>query len=679
MLQIRGLNYSIGDRQLMKDIDWVIQPGKRVALIGPNGAGKTTLLKVLVEEIETPKNTLVKPRDYRIGYLPQEEITLGGGSVTILESVLEGQKDVKALEQKIEELHQALEKAETEAKQQSLLKQLGTLEDRYHVMDGYNLEAIAKNILTGLGFKKRDFSRPLHEFSGGWRMRSYLALLLVQEPDLLLLDEPTNHLDIPSLEWLEQYLLAFQGSVVVVSHDRYFIDRVSQEILELENGELTSYPGNYHFYEKQKEQRQMLIEKKWREQQEEIARQERFINRFRAKNTKMTQVQSRIKQLEKLEKIELTPPPPRLEFDLEVSIRSYKEVLYLEDMWFRYQTDWVLQNINMALYRGERAALIGPNGAGKTTLTRLICEQLHPKQGTLKKGERVLTGYYAQHQAETLNLEATILEEVSSTAATNYLTEIRTVLGIFQFSGDEVDKRIKVLSGGEKARVSLAKMLLSPVNFLVMDEPTNHLDKTAREALEHALEKYDGTVLLISHDRYFLDKLVNRVFELKDGKLEEYTGNYSYYLQKRQKKTEQAVSSQTSLPNNTQAGNDQSTAKVNGTTANDQTGKDGVAIRGGKKTKEQKRLEAEARQAISKELNQAKKALETVENRISQLENRIKEIEEAMAQPETYEDKELAVSLQREHAAAKKELEERNPEWEERLLELEEIKANLPQ
>ncbi len=632
----------------MSGIDWVVQPGKRAALIGPNGTGKTTLLRILTGEIEQPAGTIFKPKDYKIGYLPQEEIDIEGG--TIMETVLIGQKEIAGLEKKITKLHHDLDS--TGKNQENLLKQFGALEHEYEALGGYRVETTARNVLTGLGFAKSDFSRPLSEFSGGWRMRAYLALLLVQEPHLLLLDEPTNHLDLPSLEWLEQYLLSFSGSIILVSHDRFFIDRLAQDIVELELGKLEHYPGNYHRYEEQKEQRRMLLEKKWKEQQDERTRQERFINRFRYKNTKATQVQSRIKQLEKMEKIELAPPPPRLEFALSVGTKSYKDVLTIDNMSFRYDSPWVVRDIDMNIYRGEKVAMIGPNGAGKTTLTRLIAGELQPQKGTLRTGERTLFGYYAQHHAEYLNLEATVYEEVSATASTDHLTEIRNVLGIFQFTGTEVDKKIKVLSGGEKARVSLAKILLSPVNFLVMDEPTNHLDKTAREALEQALLFYDGTMLLISHDRYFLDKLVSRVFELQAGKIEEFSGNYSYYLQKREtRKKPAAVEQRIEKP----------------------------ASAAGKKTKEQKRLEAEARQAVSKELNRVKKEVDQLEDRISELETRIGEIEIEMTRPETYEDKGLTVSLQKEHAAAKRELEEKTERWETVQMELDEIKAGLGQ
>lgn len=660
MLQIRDLNYNIGDRQLLDGIDWVIQPGKRAALVGPNGAGKTTLLRILNEEIEFHSGVIIKPKEYRIGYLPQEEISLENR--TVLQTVITGQKEIIQLETQITRLHETLDTMDAaNARHESLLTQLGTLEHHYEAMGGYRLESLAKSILSGLGFSETDFTRPLFEFSGGWRMRVYLALLLVRKPDLLLLDEPTNHLDIPSLEWLEQYLLGFKGSIVIVSHDRFFIDRLAQEIVELDRGRLVHYAGNYHFYETQKEQRESLLLKKWKEQKDEKERQERFITRFRYKASKAAQVQSRIKQLEKMEVIDIEPPPPRIDFTIKVGTPSYKDVLSIKDMSFKYDADWVLKKINLNIYREDRVCLIGVNGAGKTTLTRLITGQLLPQEGAVQVGPKTLIGYYAQHQVDTLDLEATAYEEIASTVAPSLVPRIRDVLGIFQFRGDDVFKKIKVLSGGEKARVSLAKILLSPVNFLIMDEPTNHLDKTSREALEQALTHYDGTLLLISHDRYFLDKLVNRVWELNNGHITEYDGNYSYYLEKRD------IVNKINKEKDTGVSAEQETTVSQTETASSSF----------KKTKEQKRLEAEARQAISKDLNRLKKEVADCEDKINKLETAKKDLEFKMAQPETYQDGRLAVSLQKEYSAVKKDLQMITGKWEEAQIALDELANSL--
>jgi ATP-binding cassette subfamily F protein 3 len=643
MLQVRNLHYSIGDRDLLDSVDWNLQPEKRFALVGPNGSGKTTLLRILTGEIETQAGTIIKPRNYTIGYLPQEEIVEGQGSV--LENALTGIPEIQELEHKIHALHAALE---ANPKDESLLIKLGPLEQRYQNLGGYTIEGTAKKILSGLGFEEGRFHTDFTEMSGGWCMRVYMARLLLQNPDLLLLDEPTNHLDIPSMEWLEQYLLNYKGSVVIVSHDRFFIDRLAHEIYELDRGELTRYRGNYHYFEEQKKEKIRLLEKRRDEQTVERERIIRFINKYRSDKRRAAQVQSRIKMLEKMETIELPPAPRRLDFRLRVETPGYKDVLSIENMSFRYQKDWVLKGLNLDISRGNKIAMVGINGAGKTTLTRLIAGEIKPQKGTLQLGNQVKAGFYAQHQIQALHPENTVFDEVTSTAATGLISKIRQVLGIFQFGDDEIDKKIKVLSGGEKARVSLAKILLSPVNFLIMDEPTTHLDITAREALEEALADYDGTLLLISHDRYFLDKLVNRVIELKDGRLDEYCGNYSYYLWKRDQEPD---------------------------TPESQTGETGpqVSFIPGRKTKEQKRQEAEARAEVSRERGHLQKIIVKIEKDIEESESRFREIEAKLANPETYKAGTDIARLNKDYAELKKRIEKLYESWESHRLRLDEL------
>jgi ATP-binding cassette subfamily F protein 3 len=645
MIQIQDLSYSIGGRRLMTDINWTIQPGKRSALIGPNGAGKTTLLRLIFGELQPDKGKINRPKEYHIGYLPQEEIEVRGDSV--LDTALAGHKKISELEKKIAETHHSLD-ANSE-NQTKFLKKLGDLEHQYEVLGGYRMESTAKTILSGLGFTEEDFLRPQSELSGGWRMRVYLARLLLGHPDLLLLDEPTNHLDLPSLEWLEQYLLQFPGSVVLVSHDRFFIDRLAHDVYELDLGKLERYAGNYHFFEREKDKRIQLQRKKMEILEAERKRQERFIERFRAKNTKASQVQSRIKQLEKLEKIDLPPPPQRINFQLSVEVKSYKDVLHIEDMSFRYDKPWVLENVHLIISRKERVALVGANGAGKTTLTRLITKQLSPQKGCITLGKRTSVGYYTQHQLDMLDPDKTIYDEVFASAAKNHVPRIRVVLGAFQFSGDDVFKTIKVLSGGEKARVSLAKILCSPVNFLIMDEPTNHLDLVSVEALEQALTHYEGTLLLISHDRYFLDKIVGRVIDLNRGRLTEYLGNYSDYLVKRKSEPGEASKTETKEPSHS----------------------------AGRKTKDQKRSEAEARQAISRERNKLEKEIEGIESSIENFEVRKKEIENELVRSETYRETQRVVLLQKEYTKLKKDLENSYTKWEESKLKLEDLLARL--
>lgn len=645
MHQIKDLSYSIGERKLLDRVSWAVQPGQRVALIGPNGAGKTTLFRIVTGEIEAHSGTTLKPKGFRIGYLPQEEIVVQGE--TMLQTVLDGQKEISSLEKKIEELHSALGNSAKE--NDKLLDQLGTAEHRFEALGGYRVETEAKTVLSGLGFSEKDFSSPLSNFSGGWKMRAYLARLLIQKPDMLLLDEPTNHLDLPALEWLEQFLLQFSGGVVVVSHDRFFIDRLVRGIYELDRGQLVYYSGNYHDYEKQKRQREELLRKKWEELREEKKRQERFIERFRYKNTKASQVQSRIKHLEKMESIEIQPPPRQMDFNIAVEIHSYNDVLKIEDMFFRYKEEWVLEGLNFHVSRGEKVALVGVNGAGKTTLTKLITGQIFPQKGCVDLGKRTQIGYYAQHRISDLDLESTVYDEVLKTAADKHIPRIREVLGVFLMSGDDVTKKIKVLSGGEKARVSLAKILLSPVNFLIMDEPTNHLDMPSVEALESALDKYKGTLLMISHDRYFLDKLVHRVAEVKDRHLEEYTGNYSYYLEKRNIESENRTQAKETLPQ-----------KISG-----------------RKTKDQKRAEAESRQAVSKKRNRLQREVDSLERKINTLEAKKNEMEKSLAKPETYKDSSSSVALQKGYVSVKKELEKSYKNWESFKLELEDLLDQL--
>ena len=643
MLQIRNLHYSIGDRDLLSSVDWNLQPEKRFALVGPNGSGKTTLLRILTGEIEPQAGSITKPRNYSIGYLPQEEIVAGKG--TVLENALAGIPEIRELEHKIYTLHAALE-ADPEDK--SLLLKLGPLEQRYQDLEGYTIEGTAKKILSGLGFEEERFHADFSQVSGGWGMRVTMARLLLQNPDLLLLDEPTNHLDIPSMEWLEQYLLNFKGSVVIVSHDRFFIDRLAHEIYELDRGELTRYRGNYHFFEEQKKEKVRLLEKRRDEQITERERITRFINKYRSDKRRASQVQSRIKMLEKLETIEIPPTPRRLDFHLQVETPGYKDVLVAENMSFRYQKNWVLKDLNLHISRGDKIAMVGVNGAGKTTLTRLIAGELKPQKGIIQLGNQVKPGFYAQHQVQALHLENTVFDEVASTAATGLLSKIRQALGIFQFGDDEIDKKIGVLSGGEKARVSLAKILLSPVNFLIMDEPTTHLDITAREALEEALAQYDGTLLLISHDRYFLDKLVSRIIELKDGRIDEYYGNYSYYLWKRDRELD--------IP------------KIR-----TEKSEERVFAPPGRKTKEQKRKEAEARQEVSRERDHLRKNIVKTETDIEESESRLIEIEAKLANPETYRDGKDIARLNKEYADLKQRISKLYESWESYRLRLEEL------
>jgi ATP-binding cassette subfamily F protein 3 len=617
-----------------------------VALIGPNGSGKTTLLRLISGYLQIQTGELIKPKTYQIGYLPQEEISFGRG--TVLEEVLEANQLMQSMEEEKKKIHKQLEDQMINSKNQhSLVERLAFLDERFHYLGGYSYEAQAKKILIGLGFKENEFNDLVETKSGGWRMRVFLARLLLQKPDLLLLDEPTNHLDIESLEWLESYLLSFRGSMILVSHDRFFIDRLGEEIAELEHGKLTHYPGKYNFYLKEKALRLEQLKQKAEEIRAEKERLTQFINRFRYKNTKAAQVQDRVKRLQKLEDVKLPPATKKINFKITSPVKSYKDVCKINDLSFRYKDEWIFENINAQLFRGEKAALVGANGEGKTTLTKLISGQLLAQKGILSLGERVSIGYYAQHQIDALNGENTVYQEVYTTAAENYRVQIRDILGIFKFSGEDIEKKISVLSGGEKARISLAKILISPVNFLLMDEPTNHLDLDSKSALEKALKGYDGTLLLISHDRYFLDQLVTIVFELKDGTLSRFEGNYSAYLDKKN----QSIGAFNEVDN-----------------------EEKPILR---KDKTQKRLEAEARQEISQQRKVLNHRIRQLESELEQLESEKDDIELKLAEPSFYKDQVKSAETGKRYQQLQKKIPKLYEEWEKQQTELDDLLTNL--
>lgn len=672
MVIFNDVTYSVAGHSILANLSWSIPPGKRIALIGANGAGKTTLLRLIVGELSPQDGQIIIPKNFRIGYLPQEVVNIHGS--TVLDHVLQGRPEILSLEKKIKHLHHQLS---TEKKEDlHLLNLLGDLEERFQALGGYQVEAQAKTFLSGLGFSPQDFNRSLNLFSGGWKMRAHLARLLLQEPDLLLLDEPTNHLDLSALEWLEQYLFDFPGAIVIVSHDRYLIDRLVEDIYELEKGSLTKYPGKYSLYLQEKRRKIELQRKKYEEQQTERERILRFIQKYRCDKKRARQVQSRLKLLEKMETIEPPPALPRFNFRLEVSQPSYKDVLIMEQVYSAYEPDkWLFEGIDLHLTRGEKVALVGPNGAGKTTLTRLITGHLKPTKGTIHLGSRTEIGYYAQHQLEVLHPEATIYDEVLRSTPEDRMPHIREVLGVFQFRGDDIFKRIGILSGGEKARVSLAKILLSPANFLIMDEPTTHLDLIAREALEEALRNYEGTLLIISHDRYFLDKIVHRVIEIQDKKLIPFHGNYSYYVAKKKALASYDFTLE-SHDMNIQSASPSPSGSLSLTHHSFSAQLKSSPRR---KSKEQKRREAEARQAISQKRRTLKLKINELEQIITNLENRKKTIELKLAEPQTYQANGSKIGkLQKEYAQVGRELEQSYAQWEKLNQELEALLAQLP-
>lgn len=526
LLGLQNVTFEFGARVIVRDATWHIQPGERIGLIGYNGTGKSTLLKVLTGQYHPSAGTVEKSRETTIGYLHQDLLSFDTED-SILGVALGAFEKVMRLEAEIAQLGKELEETSDE--------KLATIyADKLHELElagGYEVHHKTEEVLQGLGFSNEDLQRPYAEFSGGWRMRVLLAKMILMSPDVLLLDEPTNHLDLPSIEWLEKYLQHYHGSVVIVSHDRYFLDRMVNKIVELYQQELHFYSGNYSYYLEEKALRIELQQRAYENQQDYIRQQERFVERFKAKASKAAQAQSIVKRLEKLERIEsaeLERPNMRINFSIDQN--PGKVLCTLKHATKSFGKIKIVEDTSVEINRGDKIALIGANGKGKSTLLRMIAGT-EPFEGERIPGHNVKQSFYAQHQLEALNLEHNVLEELSYSGSGKTDLELRTLLGCFLFSGDDVDKKIRILSGGEKARVALAKTIISKGNFLLLDEPTNHLDMHSVELLIEALQKYEGSYLLVSHDRYFVSKTANKIWEIQDLTVKEFAGGYEEWEQ----------------------------------------------------------------------------------------------------------------------------------------------------
>jgi len=672
MIQVEEAGKSFGGQVVFRDLTWHITRGQRVGLVGPNGAGKTTLCRILMGEMEVDSGQVRRAKSTTIGYLPQEIAAAGDG--TVLGHLLGGFPDLQRLEEEMEALAGEMAEVENGAAEE-LMDRYGDLQHRYEALEGYHLEARAKAILGGLGFAPDDFHAPLAKLSGGWRMRVALGRLLLQSPDLLLLDEPTNHLDLESLRWLEEFLASYEGTVVIISHDRYFLNRVVDRIAELELGRFALYVGDYDDYQAQKLTRQEQLVAAQKSQAEQIEKMERFIRKFRYKATKARQVQSRIKQLDKIERVEVIRAPKRIHFRFPQPGRSGTVVGELRRVHKAYGSTVVYRGVDFRLLRGDRAALVGPNGAGKSTLLKIMAGVLPFEAGERILGHNATVHYYAQHQLDALNPQNSVLEELASVADLEMQPRLRGILGAFLFSGDSVEKPVTVLSGGEKSRLALAKMLLRPANLLCLDEPTNHLDVTAREILEEALDQFDGTMLFISHDRYFINRIATKVVEVRDGRLWEYAGDYDYYLEKREEELAAPRSAAAAEPGRSTVGakeHGKPQAKTNGGRSTPAASRQRPAAEAPKpRTREAKRVEAEARQRKSREVAPLKARLKETEAEIARIETRVRELSDQMANPDLYKDGDRA----REVARERKELEEQVAslygKWEELAVRLE--------
>ena len=615
MIYLQNLHKQFGSKIILKNANFHLRPGERVGLVGENGTGKTTLFRIIMKT-ESPDSGKVIFRKGAQAATLEQELNAYNGSV--LERVISGNISLRTIRQEMDKLEQ---KMGSEPTSETTTSNYGKLQYQFEQLNGYELEPRACAILSGLGFSDKKIKKPLNEFSGGWRMRVEMARLLLQNPDILLLDEPTNHFDLKSVEWLEGFLKNYDGSLLLISHDRRFLNSLVTRIVELEQGILTTYSGNYNDFERLKKEREAQLISESVNQQKRISEIERFIERFRAKNTKATQVQSRIKMLNKMERIETMTDTKTVGFRFPQPVRTGRISMELEKIDKSYGDNIVYQNFSIKIERGWKVALVGENGAGKSTLMKLLAGVISHDGGQIQSGHNVTRAYYAQHQSDALDPQKTVLESMDELSHNLLRTQMRTILGSFLFSGDDVNKKVSVLSGGERSRLSLARMLASPSSLLLLDEPTNHLDMRSCEVLSAALADYEGTLCIISHDRYFLDGFINRVWEVKQGSVSEYIGNYSKYENSKAQELEIEPSNST------------------------------VSIRKPlasyfQKNHERKRLEAENRNKKHQSLKPLRSNLKKIETRLERALTEKTTIEKKLANSAIYESKNKAQLLE---------------------------------
>ena len=535
MISFSNINKQYGKQLIFVDASFQLNPGEKVGLVGPNGAGKTTLFRMIVGEEEADDGDVTVPKRLHIGYFRQDVEEMQGRSV--LDEAIAGSGRAGDLHHELDELQRAMEDPERADELDEILERFGHVQEEYEHLDGYALEAQAREVLHGLGFQDDQIDGDVGALSGGWKMRVTLARVLLGRPDVLLMDEPTNHLDIESIIWLEQFLKSFQGALLMTSHDREFMNRIVSKIAEIDSGEIVTYSGDYDFYERERAIRETNQQAAFARQQAMLAKEQRFIDRFRTHAAKAAQVQSRIKALDKIERVELPKKRQVVKFEFRVPARSGDQVAVIEDLHKRFGPRVIYDGFNLTVRRGERWAVMGKNGAGKTTLLKMIAGAIEPDAGSVRLGASLSMGYFAQQSLDVLDPELTVIEQLQKDFPQDGLGSLRTLAGAFQFSGDDVDKSIRALSGGEKSRLAMARMLYNPPNFLVLDEPTNHLDLATKEMLVEALKEFEGTMIFVSHDRTFLRGLSSRVLELggesgRDRDPHVYLGSYVEYVQK---------------------------------------------------------------------------------------------------------------------------------------------------
>lgn len=652
------ISKSFGGRVLYSNATLQLNAGERWALVGPNGAGKTTLLKIIMGLESADEGTVTFAKDATLGYLEQETELMGDR--TALNEVIESAHEIKQWERKVNDLSIKIAETPEGATLNKYLEDYAHAMERFERLGGYELESRARQILAGLGFPVEDFDKPAKEFSGGWQMRISLSKLLLRRPDVLLLDEPTNHLDLESVQWLERFLSSYDGTVLLVSHDRSFMDACVTHVAALENRMLVTYTGNYSGYLHQREENLEQLRAKRAAQERDIAHMETFIERFRYKPTKAKQVQERVAKVEKIreELVVLPEQSHHMHFRFPEPPRTGDTVISLEGVAKSYEDNFVYDNVDLKLYRGDHVALVGPNGAGKSTLMKLIASKLKPDAGEITLGQNVTEAYYAQHQLEELNPANTVLAELDTVAAGWTTSEERRLLGAFLFHGDDVEKRVNVLSGGERARLALAKMLVSPDPLLLLDEPTNHLDIDSVDVLEKALVDFPGTIILISHDEHLVRAVANKVVDVRDHKVTVYDGDYDYFLFKLAE-LQAAAQGETSSKTVSSYGTSGARAVKSAALEAGQAAGSSRNV----KTKEQRRAEAEERNRRSRALRETKKRLDEVEAALTPAHKRYDELMTLMADEALYNDPQKFDECMAEYQALSKKIPALEAEW----------------
>lgn len=643
MVILENISVSFGTRKLLDDVNLRLGGKDRVSLVGVNGAGKSTLLKIIAGQFNQDTGKLIKSQHSTIGYLPQETVRLKGKK--LFDEVYDSVENIKNIEDELRQIESEMKLFDnTESEDYiDLLTTYSELQDRFNLLEGHKLKSQVEKILIGLGFDEDEFDKDVETFSGGWQMRIELSKLLLQNPTVLLLDEPTNHLDFESLIWFERYLINYKGAIVVVSHDKEFLNNISSKTIEIHNGDMNTYSGNYSFYVTEKAKRKELLENQFKNQQKYFHEQERFIERFRYKASKARAVQSRIKLLDKIEKVELEDEARKIKFKFPPAVHSGRILIEIVGLTKSYDSEKnVLENVDLTIERGEKIAIVGKNGAGKSTLTRIIAATEKYNSGVVKYGYNAIPKYFAQNQADEMNPEKNALEIMEEANSTETQAAIRNILGGFLFQGDDVFKKVGVLSGGEKSRLALAKMLIEPSNLLILDEPTNHLDIRSKEVLQESLAKYEGAVIIVSHDREFIDGIIHKIIEVKNKGIKTYLGKSSEYLNEIESDNvliKEDVEEQKEIKNSYQAG-----------------------IEAKKRKKELNKLTAPV-----------KKRLAAIESEIKELERRKSYLDNEMSKTDFYKDADFAVEIKFEYLEIADKIEKLTADWESESTKLEEF------